>query len=143
VETHVDVQLNSNIVGAIARGNTVELSVMTASGEPRRETVDHVIAATGYRPDLRRLPFLESRLCREIAATRNIPQLSGNFETSVPGLYVTGLAAAYSFGPVLRFAYGADFTARTLTRHLSRKARDTSRDPAEQNDAASLVSEAA
>jgi hypothetical protein len=45
----------------------------------------------------------------------------------VKGLYVTGLAAAYTFGPVLRFAYGADFTARTLTHHLGHAVRKTGR----------------
>ncbi len=143
VENHVDVQLNTGVTGAIARGNTVELSVLSTSGERRIEIVDHVIAATGYRPDLRRLPFLDAKLCNEIAETSNIPHLSGKFETSVPGLYVTGLAAAYSFGPVLRFAFGADFTARTLTRHLARSGRSTRRDPAPQNDAESLMTEAA
>jgi thioredoxin reductase len=125
VETHVDVQLETNVAGIIARGDTLDLSLMSPSGARRTQTVDHVIAATGYRPDLRRLPFLDEALRRQIAATDNIPRLSGRFETSVPGLYVTGLAAAYSFGPVLRFAYGADFTARTLTRHLSRHMRQT------------------
>jgi thioredoxin reductase len=134
VETRVDVQLNTAIVGAAARGDTVELSLMSADGQRRTETVDHVIAATGYRPDLRRLPFLAENLCKEIGATNNIPHLSGKFETSVPGLFVTGLAAAYSFGPVLRFAYGADFTARTLTRHLAGSARRTRHEPALQTD---------
>jgi thioredoxin reductase len=128
------VQLNTAIVGAAARGDTVELSLMSADGQRRTETVDHVIAATGYRPDLRRLPFLAENLCKEIGATNNIPHLSGKFETSVPGLFVTGLAAAYSFGPVLRFAYGADFTARTLTRHLAGSARRTRHEPALQTD---------
>jgi thioredoxin reductase len=143
VETHVDVQLNTSITGAIARGDTVELSVRSQSGERCIETVDHVIAATGYRPDLRRLPFLDAGLCAEIAATRNIPQLSGQFETSVAGLYVTGLAAAYSFGPVLRFAYGADFPARTLTRHLARRAGHASGAPAAPAGTKNLLSETA
>jgi thioredoxin reductase len=129
VETHVDVQLETNVAAITARGDTLDLSLMSATGATRTETVDHVIAATGYRPDLRRLPFLDAGLCEEIGATNNIPHLSGQFETTVPGLYVTGLAAAYSFGPVLRFAYGADFTARTLTRHLARSVRQTRSEP--------------
>jgi thioredoxin reductase len=129
VERHVDVQLETNVAAITARGATLDLSLMSASGAARTETVDHVIAATGYRPDLRRLPFLDAKLCDEIGATNHIPHLSGQFETSVAGLYVTGLAAAYSFGPVLRFAYGADFTARTLTRHLARSVRQTRSEP--------------
>jgi hypothetical protein len=40
----------------------------------------------------------------------------------VPGVYFVGLAAANSFGPVLRFVYGAAFTARTVARHLLKSA---------------------
>jgi hypothetical protein len=36
----------------------------------------------------------------------------------MPGLYFAGVAAANSFGPVMRFAFGAGFAARTLTRAL-------------------------
>jgi thioredoxin reductase len=139
IEKHVDVQLGTRIRGVTARGNVVDLALMSNSGERRTETVDQVIAATGYRPDLRRLPFLAERLRADIAHTAHIPHLSGDFETSVPGLYVTGLAAAYTFGPLLRFAYGADFTARTLTRHLARAVKHVRREPAPQARAPNTV----
>ena len=42
--------------------------------------------------------------------------LSSSFESSMPGLYFVGVAAANSFGPVMRFAFGAGFAARTLAR---------------------------
>ena len=48
-----------------------------------------------------------------------MPVLSAGFESSVPGLYFTGLAAAASFGPLMRFMYGADFAARTIGRRLA------------------------
>lgn len=130
VEAHVDVQLGTSIVHAAERRGAVQLDLFGTDGSRRCETVDHVIAATGYRPDLRRLNFLDSGLRDSIVHTSHIPRLSAQFQTSVPGLYITGLAAAYSFGPLLRFAYGADFTARTLTRHLARAVRQTRRDPA-------------
>jgi hypothetical protein len=53
--------------------------------------------------------------------------LSSAFESSIPGLYFVGLAAANSFGPVLRFAFGAGFAARRVTRAL---ARSLARNPA-------------
>jgi hypothetical protein len=46
--------------------------------------------------------------------------LSSNFESSIPGLYFAGVSAANSFGPVMRFAFGAGFAARTLTRALAK-----------------------
>jgi thioredoxin reductase len=121
VENHVDVLLQTHVAGATPRAGALDLHLMHADGTRRIETVDQVIAATGYRPDLRRLPFLAKALRQQIAETAHIPHLSGSFETSVPGLYVTGLAAAYTFGPLLRFAFGADFTARTLGRHLAHR----------------------
>jgi len=136
VENHVDVLLQTRIVGATPRGGAVELQLMQSDGTRRTEIVDRVIAATGYRPDLRRLPFLAKALRQEIAETAHIPHLSGAFETSVAGLYVTGLAAAYTFGPLLRFAYGADFTARTLGRHLAHKARRSVHAPGFRAEAA-------
>jgi hypothetical protein len=48
------------------------------------------------------------------------PVLSSSFESSVPGVYFAGLAAAASFGPVMRFAFGAGFAARRLTEAMAR-----------------------
>jgi thioredoxin reductase len=90
---------------------------------------DHVIAATGYRPDLRRLPFLTEALREEIAHDANTPRLSDHFETSVPGLYVTGPLAANAFGPLMRFMVGAEYAAPRLAAHLTR-AKSSARDAA-------------
>jgi hypothetical protein len=38
----------------------------------------------------------------------------------MPGLYFVGVIAANTFGPVLRFACGAEFAAPRLAQHLSR-----------------------
>jgi len=123
VERHVDVRLQTRVLSATERGSEVHLHLAGADNTPSTDAVDYVIAATGYRPDLQRLPFLAGGLRQQIGQTAGIPHLSGAFETSVPGLYITGLAAAYTFGPLLRFACGADFTARTLGRHLAHAAR--------------------
>jgi hypothetical protein len=63
---------------------------------------------------------LNADLVKRIAKIDNAPVLSSNFETSVPGLYFVGLAAANSFGPMLRFVFGAGFTSRRLSKHLVR-----------------------
>jgi hypothetical protein len=36
-----------------------------------------------------------------------------------------GVAAANSFGPVMRFAFGAGFAARTVTQSLAKASRET------------------
>jgi FAD-dependent urate hydroxylase len=43
------------------------------------------------------------------------PVLSSNFESSIPGLYFTGLAAAQQFGPYLRFVAGTEYAARKIS----------------------------
>jgi hypothetical protein len=62
-------------------------------------------------------------MLKEIQCLENSPVLSRNFESSVSGLYFVGTAAANSFGPLMRFAFGADFTSKRLSRYLSRRAR--------------------
>jgi hypothetical protein len=80
---------------------------------------DHVIAATGFRVDLRRLPFMHEDLRRRVRTVGSMPVLSSNFESSVSGLYFVGLAAAGSFGPLMRFMYGTEFAARRITEHIA------------------------
>ena len=70
--------------------------------------------------NLERLRFLSPEIHSKIKAIDNTPVLSPTFESSVRGLYFVGVAAANSFGPVLRFAYGADFAARNLTRTMAK-----------------------
>ena len=93
----------------------VRLNLCGVDGTRRECEVDHVIAGTGYRVDIERLKFLNPGLRREIGVVQGSPLLSANFESSVPGLYFVGLSAANSFGPVMRFAFGAGFAARTLS----------------------------
>ena len=87
-------------------------------GTLRDLAVDHLIAATGYWPQVEQLRFLDAGLRGAIRQVAGVPELSADFESSVPGLYMTGLAAAGSFGPLMRFVAGAEFTARRLRRHL-------------------------
>jgi hypothetical protein len=80
--------------------------------------VDHAIAATGYRADLRRVPFIPSELRSAIASTAETPILSSRFESSVPGLFFVGALSANTFGPLTRFAFGAGFAAERVAEQL-------------------------
>src|SRR4029077_2470634 len=88
--------------------------------------VDHVISATGYRTDMRRVPFLSRALCDAIAPHGPHPVLSDSFETAVPGLFVVGPAAMDNFGPLMRFMVGAEFAAPRAAARLERKLGATS-----------------
>jgi hypothetical protein len=82
-------------------------------------TVDHVVFATGYKIDVKRLGFLSPELVAHIRLTGTALALSNNYEASVTGLHFIGPAAAASFGPVCRFVHGARHPARHLTKYLS------------------------
>jgi thioredoxin reductase len=102
------------------QNHRVRLSLRTEDGSTREILTDHIIAATGYKVDLDRLQFLNPKIRTRVKVLNQTPVLSSNFESSVDGLYFAGVAAANSFGPVMRFAFGAGFTARTLTRALEK-----------------------
>lgn len=109
--------LASVIDGLEMKDRNVQLRIRGPSGKTTLE-VDHVISATGYKPVIRRLPFLEEALIRQIGTVDEAPILNRHFECSVPGLFWVGLASANSFGPLTRFAFGARYTAARLSRHL-------------------------
>jgi thioredoxin reductase len=105
---------------AEVQNGRVHLSVQAADGSRREIVTGHVIAATGYKVDLERLKFLNAGIRSQLKTVGGAPVLSSSFESSTPGLYFAGVAAANSFGPVMRFAFGAGFAARTLTQALAK-----------------------
>jgi thioredoxin reductase len=110
--------LGYGLNGAKAVGGQAQLELVSASGVRSIKT-DHVIAATGYRPALDRLKFIDPELRAAVKTLALAPVLSSNFQSSVAGLYFMGPIAANSFGPVMRFAVGAKFAARRLSQHLA------------------------
>ena len=115
----VPFDLGVNITDVGIADDQVRLQLTDDAGNKRTVASDHLIAATGYKVDLQRLAFIDSRLLAEVRSVERTPILSSNFECSVPGLYFVGTAAANTFGPLLRFAYGARFTSKRLSRHLA------------------------
>ena len=115
---HVPLLLAHAPAYAEVRGGRVYMQCHGDGVQSERLT-DHVIAATGYRVDIGRLDFLSDKIRASVRSIENAPALSQNFESSVPGLYFVGLASAHCFGPVMRFLFGAGYTARHLSEHLS------------------------
>ena len=114
--------LGHTIEDARVDGDRAVLVARNSEGNRVEIIADHIIAATGFKPDLRRLPFLDSSLRDAIAHLEHTPRLSGNFETSVPGLHVLGVLAANSFGPLMRFMVGAEYAAPRLAARLVKSA---------------------
>jgi cation diffusion facilitator CzcD-associated flavoprotein CzcO len=123
----VSFHLGMEIARARSEAGGVLLELTDRDGQKEHVEADHVIAATGYQVDLHRVAFLDPKLCAQIRKTGAAPALSASFQSSVPGLYFVGVSAANSFGPLMRFAFGANFTARRLARHLARVARQPAR----------------
>jgi len=115
VPMHVGAQLKAVVV----RNGSVQLTYGRNGAGESTLVSDHVIAATGYRVSMQRLKFLDEALRERLRCVADAPVLKRNFEASIPGLYFVGLASANCFGPLTRFACGAEFTSRSLSRTLS------------------------
>jgi hypothetical protein len=122
VDGHIRTHFNVKLQHTMIHSDEIHLTLANGTGTSSI-AVDHVIAGTGYRVALERLPFLEDRLRKRIRAVEDAPVLNRFFESSVPGLFFVGLASANSFGPLTRFAYGAMYTSRRLSRHLAARHR--------------------
>lgn len=116
----VPFNLGVEITHAKLQNAQVALELTDSADNRRTMVVDHVIAATGYQVDLEKLAFLNASTRAAIRTVQKAPVLSSNFESSVWGLYFVGTAAANSFGPLMRFAFGARFTSQRLSKHLAR-----------------------
>lgn len=121
IEGRIETLLGRTIAGAQAMQQGVLLTTIRQDGTREQLACDHVIAATGYRPDTRRMTYLDPALRSAIASPRHTPVVSDNFETPVERLFVTGPAVIDSFGPLMRFMVGAEFVAPRLSGYLSRR----------------------
>ena len=85
--------------------------------------VDHVIAGTGFHFDMARLAYLPEELRARITTFSGYPVLTRAAESTVPGLYFVGAAAAFGLGPSMRFIAGTHNVAAQLTRSVARRAK--------------------
>jgi cation diffusion facilitator CzcD-associated flavoprotein CzcO len=79
-----------------------------------RIEADHLLLATGYAPDMTRVPYLPP-----IELADGFPVLDPDFQTSVPGLYIPGFPSTRDFGPFFGFVAGATTTAHIIGEALS------------------------
>ncbi len=118
--------------GAAMTDKKVELTLRALDGRKIHALFDHVIAATGYRIGLRRLEFIDQTLRTEVECIDETPVLSTRFEFSARGLFFIGPAAANSFGPLMRFVFGAGFAAGRLAGVFSSRQKNVSRSRADK-----------
>lgn len=101
--------------------NDAGLTVALDDGTKR--VVDHVIAATGYRVDVARYPFLAPELVDSLVRVDGFPTLSTAYESSVPGLHFVGAPAARSLGPGMRFVSHSGMAANAIARAIASRKR--------------------
>jgi thioredoxin reductase len=119
----VPVHLGQTVLGAEVRNGRVHLRLRAKDGNETQIVTDHVIAATGYKVSVERLGFLSPAIRLNLRVVEDTPVLSSRFESSIRGLYFVGLAAANSFGPVMRFLAGTGFTADRVATHIAKDRR--------------------
>jgi len=120
VENRIPTLFGSALVGARLVDDQVAITVCR-DGQEHELRADRVIAATGFRVDLGRLDYLDPALAADIereGREGRAPRLDRHYQTSVPGLHIVGAASAPTFGPVMRFMFGAKHVAPTLARAL-------------------------
>jgi thioredoxin reductase len=110
--------LGSSLEDAEVKRDRVHLELRGLDGALQELVTDHVIAATGYKLDLLRYEFLAKDIRSRLECVDGTPVLSSSMESSVPGLYFMGAIASNSFGPVMRFAFGARFSAARIAQAL-------------------------
>ena len=115
----IPMHLGVTLAGAESNGQRARLTLRQPGQDDRVIEADHVIAATGYKAAVSRLTFIDAALQSRIRKVVEAPLLNRHFESSVSGLYFVGAAAANSFGPLLRFAYGAKFAATRVAARLA------------------------
>lgn len=121
VESSVEVMTGLAVRRADTSNGKVRLELAHDQvGPPSTVETDHVICATGYRPEINRLTFLDANLQAGLRTVARAPALSRGFESSVPGMYFAGIAAAVTFGPLMRFMYGGGFAAQRIASCLAR-----------------------
>jgi len=93
------------------------LNIQLSNGQTLN--IDHVIYATGYKPNVFKIPFLQnSSLVKSLKLINNQPVLDTRFQTNVDGLYITSLGATMQFGSFFGFTVSVRTSAQLIGKDL-------------------------
>ena len=77
--------------------------------------VHHIILATGYHPNMHNVAFLDRvTILNSLETVEGYPVLDTEFQSNLPNLYVTGLAATRDFGPFFGFTVACPVAAKII-----------------------------
>jgi cation diffusion facilitator CzcD-associated flavoprotein CzcO len=89
------------------------LEVTLSVGE--RLTVDHFILATGYQVNMANIPFLRrGNILPRLQRHNGYPVLDEHFQSNLPGLFITSMAATQDFGAFFAFTVSVGASARII-----------------------------
>ena len=117
----VDIVQGFEIETAAVQGERVVLTMRRDGETGRHIKSDHVIAATGYRVDLSRLTFMDEKLRRRIRSVQTMPNDRLTSNSRVRGRLLYWACRRRNFRSSMRFIYGAEFAACTISQHLDGK----------------------
>ena len=107
----VNIKTGRFVAEARSLGSQVQLKLNDGSVS----FVDHVILGTGYSVDISRYKFLSPAIVKQVQVFDGYPVLDSGFRSSLPGLHFLGAPAARTFGPLLYFVAGTEFSSIALT----------------------------
>ncbi len=113
--TGVPITLGRKVVSATSSGSQLRLKL----DDGTERLVDHALLATGFRVDISRYEFLSPSLLKQLETVDGYPVLKRGLECSIPGLHFVGKPAAWSFGPLVGFVSGTEFTANELVHSIA------------------------
>jgi hypothetical protein len=113
-----DVNIKTGCFVAEARSSGSQVRLKLNDGSV--SFVDHIILGTGYSVDISRYKFLPQAIVKQVQIFDGYPVLDSGFRSSVPGLHFIGAAAARTFGPLLYFVTGTEFSSIALTSEISK-----------------------
>lgn len=112
----VNIKTGCFVTETISSGSQIQLKLNDGSVS----LVDHAILGTGYSVDISRYKFLSQGIVKQVKVFDGYPVLDSGFRSSLPGLHFIGAPAARSFGPLLYFVTGTEFSSIALASEISR-----------------------
>jgi thioredoxin reductase len=107
------------VIAAVNRRPDLTLDVLLS--DHSAFNVHCVVLATGYSPKMDHVAFLDRPTILDPLKTADgYPCLDTEFQTNLPGLYVTGLAATRDFGRFFGFTVGCPVAARIIGEEVVR-----------------------
>jgi len=84
-------------------------------------TADHIILATGFKVNISNVPFFaEGNILSRLAINNDFPVIDEHFQTNLPGLFITSMAAGQDFGPFFGFTIAVRTSAKLIGKAITK-----------------------